>query len=472
MKKTIWFALTALLGLSACNKNEQVATDEFRTVSIRASIGSTRADYSPAGAFSWTAGDAIDVLYTDGDYQIYTLTTEESGSMVSFTGTVSGTEGGNYQMLAVYPSGLLGGIWGGDQREGYSVVVPAEVEGSGASYVPMIAAVSKDSFTGVYEFRHISAVFRFDVKNIPAEAAYFKVTSHDNGIADIYWPSWDDNGQVYITWANDHSNNLKTYHFSPNADGTFSFYLPFGCIQPWNNFSFAFADADGNDLCTRTPTTLGSYAQQTLERNKLYVVSLDASKFTQVSGGGGSGSGGEGGDPSVQIIINGDYSDWDAIQPLASCTNGDSFTAIKALKVAADDDNVYFYWEVDKALLDQYTSPEAAGDTYGWGAPLRIYLGDGVNGNNCGGWPWADGQMFVSNDQRPQMVNGAPVFDGVSGGVSGNVIRFEWGTPRSDTVFARGTFYVGLYMQDNLNGWQDVGIIPQAWGPMLEVVLP
>ncbi len=244
-----------------------------RLVAVREEA--VRTAYTPDGSFSWESGDEIEVLYRSGGYRFFRFSTEGSGPEAVFSGLVTGEQGGDYQALALYPPGLTEQrIWNEGDHEYFPVYLPAEVEGSGASAIPLVASAPRSGSSGRYRFRPISAVIRFDLSGLPAESARLTIVSEGNGVSGEYWPVWDAQEKLYyITWAYDHANNRKTYRFTPEADGTYSFYLPFGCIQPWNPFTFILSDAYGRTLFTKT-ATLGSYASQTLQRGKMYVVRM------------------------------------------------------------------------------------------------------------------------------------------------------------------------------------------------------
>ena len=92
--------LMAAAALASCEKtnlNEQKAQKESYVYTISAMApdmvdanapaqAPTRTDYTDAGVFSWSAGDAISVLFHNNNVnKFFTLTTTESGASVKFS---------------------------------------------------------------------------------------------------------------------------------------------------------------------------------------------------------------------------------------------------------------------------------------------------------------------------------------------------------------------------------------------------
>ena len=91
MKKIACFTLAAL-AFMACQRevdNPQEHSGPTYTVTITARLAETRTAYDDAGKFSWTAGDKINVLISDGTTsKQVAFTTAEAGPEVQFTGEV------------------------------------------------------------------------------------------------------------------------------------------------------------------------------------------------------------------------------------------------------------------------------------------------------------------------------------------------------------------------------------------------
>lgn len=306
MKKINLYVIAGVLAIAGCAKtpsvqeqiipeNEPAATapedeadSEANVVTIKASIeGETKTTYtedtgSMKAIVGWEAGDKISVLYSDGGYKKTEFTTTSGDG--TFSGTPSGTEGGNYAYWAVYPYDICTDLYPSSSephKESTTITLPTEYTGSGANGIPMLAHTLKANFDGTYHLKHMGSVIRFKFSNIPSSARHLVISHASYDLAGRYYTTYDSaNDLIYYTTGTggDGDQRSVTYHFTPNLDGTFSFYLPFGVNTPSGNFTFTFKDSENADICTRT-TTLGGLASTTLVRNTMYRINIDAMSF-------------------------------------------------------------------------------------------------------------------------------------------------------------------------------------------------
>lgn len=297
MKKHIFYVAAAIV-LAGCSVEsldlEQTPNSGERVVTINATIegfeGDTKTSYTDdlehsKALVSWSAGDVISILYSDGGYKKRAFTTPLGDG--KFTGTVSGTEGGTYGYWAIYPYNICTDLYGSDPKESTAITLPSEYNGNGADGIPMLAyySKSKGSFDNTYRFKHLGAVLRFKFSHIPSTARELVISYDEQEIAGLFRASYDSVNDLYTyTYPSPDDDGTKgvqkavTYRFTPGGDGTYSFYLPFGTISPSGNFTFTFKNAAGESICSRT-TTLGTLASTTLARNTMYRVNLDALSF-------------------------------------------------------------------------------------------------------------------------------------------------------------------------------------------------
>ena len=185
--------------------------------------------------------------------------------------------------VAVYPQNIVKSIYASSGKESIHLLLPSVVDGDGSNIIPMIAHCANASFSGAYEFKHIGSVIRFSMTNIPLTAKQLVIScgTGDAGadLAGTFYTTYDSGNDVYTytSGSNDDGEQRSvTYNFTPNSDGTYAFYLPFGTGQkPRFNFTFTFKDKNGDAICSKT-TTLSSLKDISLAKNTIYRVKLDA----------------------------------------------------------------------------------------------------------------------------------------------------------------------------------------------------
>ena len=115
MKRYAFYMLfMAVAAVAACQKesaveNPQEPAQKTYTYTVKASIDDVKSDYDADGKFSWSAGDAISVLFHKGTTnKFFTLTTTDSGSAsASFSGEIET----GYEIGASDQTGVDKKIW-------------------------------------------------------------------------------------------------------------------------------------------------------------------------------------------------------------------------------------------------------------------------------------------------------------------------------------------------------------------------
>lgn len=290
MKKVFLYSLAAILTIMSCSR--EITTDETITlpeenfVTISTSIeGQTKTTLTEntstmKAEIGWSTGDKISVLYKDGGYKKTEFTTTAGDG--TFTGTPSGTEGGDVAHWAIYPYNICTDLYpSSGTKESTTITLPTEYTGNGADGIPMNVHTLNANFDGTYHFKHMGAVLRFAFTNIPSTARKLVISHASYDLAGRYYTTYDSaNDLIYYTTgtSGDGEQRSVTYNFTPNMDGTYSFYLPFGVTTPSGSFTFTFKDSEGADICSRT-TTLGALASVALVRNTLYRLKIDVMSF-------------------------------------------------------------------------------------------------------------------------------------------------------------------------------------------------
>ena len=164
MKKIACFTLAAL-ALMACQRevdNLQEHSVPTYTVTITARLAETRTVYDDAGKFSWSAGDKINVLISDGTTsKQVAFTTAEAGPEVQFTGEVD--EGFKVAGEAAYALEFDAAkkAWILPEQMSVNPLRPL-------SSLPLFGAQDLD---GLFQFKTATGVLKFTVENVPVETA-------------------------------------------------------------------------------------------------------------------------------------------------------------------------------------------------------------------------------------------------------------------------------------------------------------
>lgn len=271
--------LMAAAALASCEKqntlNEPEAQKGTYTYTLSATVpdmmetngtgnaqAPTRTDYSNTGVFSWSAGDAISVLFNNGvANKFFTLTTTGSGDAADFTGTIDegyvmgGTDGNKW---ALYPAGAHSVRFSEEDGAKYPLLfnIPAvtdyTVSGFSAN-IPMYA-ISTDGAS--LPFHHLGAAYKFTFSGIKGATKVRFVVENQT----TYRLSGDvklrNDGGTYLdqAWA---AGVDKTLTYVSNvSEEKATFYVPVryysACFQPI--ITLYNADTDGQ-LYTNTATT-------------------------------------------------------------------------------------------------------------------------------------------------------------------------------------------------------------------------
>lgn len=290
--KKFYLLLTASIIIAGCQKdpstqNQDLEINEVEQVTIKATVegGITKTTYTEdpvnlKAIVGWEAGDKISVLYQNGGYKKTEFITSAGDG--TFSGSPAGTEGGTYAYWAIYPYDICTDLYPSSSgKESMTITLPSEYTGSGANGIPMNVHTLKANWDGTYHFKHMGSVLRFKILNIPSTARHLVISNASRDLAGRYFTTYDTaNDLVYYTTGTgeDGEQRSVTYHFTPNVDGSYTFYLPFGVATPSGDFTFTFKNSSDEVICSRT-TTLGSLASTTLSRNTMYRITMNALSF-------------------------------------------------------------------------------------------------------------------------------------------------------------------------------------------------
>ena len=214
---------------------------EFNIKATREACIDSKASVTDAGAFTWTAGDAIGI-YNGSSFN--TLTTSTSGETVTFTGTVAGTP----QTCAIFPAGIA--------KTPSSVSLPASYTWKeGDAPTPMYAEYKASALA----FKHLGGLIKVSIVGVPASATKF-----------VFEADKDITGEFDITSGEISSSALTDkgsveFTFAAGTAPAMNFYVP----VPVGSYTMKVSFKDAVD------TELWSFAGSTpndITRAKLIVM--------------------------------------------------------------------------------------------------------------------------------------------------------------------------------------------------------
>lgn len=365
-----WLLMAAAV-ITACEK-ERIETEPAvektpYVYSVKATIssdGETRTDYDASGKFSWTAGDAISVLFNDGSTnKFFTLTTEEGGETATFSGTIdAGYEigaldgaDGDLKIWALYPASDSHSYADGST----SFYVQPQVDFSETGFsanIPMYDLLSEE---GAFSFKNLASTYRFNVKNLDPGVEKVKFTVYNQQTYGLSgsWPIGESESDRFIDYgyASPGSEESTLTFISPVTDGQAVFYVP---TRYWGKFQpvITISDAD-HDLVLKTFTA--GAAKQPSSFTDVPQISLSVPTGLPIA------------------IVDGVIEEWKDVPAIAG-----NNTRILEWKYVSDEENVYFLFKVDKAKISFGSSG------YNWGS--YIFTGfdtdnDSTTGANAGG---------------------------------------------------------------------------------------
>ena len=436
------------------------------TYTVSANTAATKSDYAADGKFSWSAGDAISVLFNNGtDNKFFTLalTAGDGTNSASFSGKieagyeVGGTDGNKW---ALYPAGSHSVRFAEEDAAKYplSFNIPAvtdyTVSGFSAN-IPMYA-ISEDGNS--FDFQHLGAAYKFTFSDIEASKVKFVVENKTTYRLSGNVKLCNDGGtyldQAYASGA----DLILTYISNVSEDGKATFYVPVryyaDCFKPIITLYNAETDAQ---IYTQTATT----AKGIKSKGHVQPINISVSGAVETPWSF----------PSKYGI------DWKEVTTSVDGDKGEDKDAIVTMKAQADETYLYLYLEVKKSALydnDEYEHENLA----------TIYFGDGTGTNTY--WP--------SNTPYTQYITGwmkyknAPEFKSYAGVAYAQstdehlgLYCYEIALKRSDITALTGksaTVCMEINQQytDASGKWAgndtQVGFAPARWTDALTVTLP
>lgn len=349
--------LMAAAALASCEKQtspvEQKTQEESYVYTISAvapdmvdesapAQAPTRTDYTDKGVFSWSAGDAISVLFHNGDdNKFFTLTTSESGASVKFSGSIeAGYEIGasdgtvsDKKIWALFPASANHTYTAGSNPSFY---VQPEVDYSATHYsanIPMYDLLASEATS--LSFKNLASTYKFNIKNLDNSVNKVRILVSNQDTHGISG-SWPIHADKYINYDYAEPGTAKscltyTANVSENA---VSFYVS---CRYYGNFRpiITIYDAETGFVLqkvTATKTVSPNYM------NKIWPIAISAP---------GTGS------PLLSAFgIN-----WGSLDMYPADDSKDSYpgdgTRIIDWKVTSDATNIYFYYKTSAAVAQE-----------------------------------------------------------------------------------------------------------------------
>ena len=501
MKRILLFGLVAVLGLSllSCERKEMAVSDELTTegdvfyaMIEQPQTPATKAYVDENYYVLWHADDRISVFNTNTFNRQYRYL---------------GETGKNYGRFEMVPDNDF--VAGNPLEHIYAVYPYKEsnyipVEGVMQVVLPMVQPYAEKSFApGVNTMVSVTDSHDLIFKNACGYLGV-KLYGENIGVASITLEGNDGElisgqaeirmevgGVPEITMVNEGMDRQKQVKVTGDPfvalGATEEEYTEFWFVLPPMTFEHGLTitvkGSEGDSFVKSTENAI------TIERSRIvHLEPVSAEELNQIKG--------------APITIDGDFSDWDALDPAlvatASCDPDARRTALTLAKVFATSEYVYVYFEWNKdeiqhnndewVPLDCYINTDGD-ETTGGGVLFSdlcsdvllegyIYPG-GVLGSydagawiwngepNAEGWEWRDSQFADLDGGNNGITNGA----GVEGKYELRIDRSKFeeiGYPIADT------FSIGFNIYQS---WDSAGLLPNAavtdanplgWAPTLQ----
>ncbi len=348
MKKIVYILVAAAMAVVACQKQavEPMYSIEetdhgtyiFTIKAVNdAADPAVKSDYDGSGNFSWSAGDAISVLFHNGDdNKFFTLTTTGTGKSATFSGEITsgyeiGASDGNVsdkKVWALFPASANHTYTAGSNPSFY---VQPEVDFTATHFsanIPMYA-LAADPESGL-TFANLASTYKFIVKNLDSSVKKVKLLVSNQTTTAIsgLWPiSRGTDTYINFDYADPGSaNNCITLTTNKNGNEAV-FYVS---CRYWGQFQpiITIYDAETNFILKRVSA---SAAKKPTSLTKVQPITISAP--------------GEGSPLPSEFGIDWGSVDMYPADDLKSSFPGDGGRIIE-WKATSDATNIYFYYVV------------------------------------------------------------------------------------------------------------------------------
>lgn len=321
--------------IASCTKQtlgeEPVIDSEAPTYTYTVSANSidTKTNYDADGKFEWSAGDAISVLFHNGDVNKFFTLTLKSGdgtNTATFSGeietgyTVGASDGNDadHKIWALFPASENHTYTAGSNPTFYVQPYVDFTETHFSANIPMYALNSEE---GAFNFANLASTYKFTVNGIADDVNKVKFQIY-NQTTYALSGSWPIHNDMYLKYdyASPASENSTLTYVSDVTENKAVFYVS-SCY--WGKFKpvITVTNCDtGVDIKTFTAGAekVPNY------KDHVWPITLDVS---------------DGNYFTPAINIDGDMSDWDNVETGITSTSG----PILSFKATYDENYIYVY---------------------------------------------------------------------------------------------------------------------------------
>ena len=409
--------------IASCTKQtlgeEPVIDSEAPTYTYTVSANSidTKTNYDADGKFEWSAGDAISVLFHNGDVNKFFTLTLKSGdgtNTATFSGeietgyTVGASDGNDadHKIWALFPASENHTYTAGSNPTFYVQPYVDFTETHFSANIPMYALNSEE---GAFNFANLASTYKFTVNGIADDVnkVKFQIYNQTTYALSGSWPIHADHYIKYdyatpgsekstLTYVNNVTNGQAVFYVSSCYWGTFKPVITVTNCDTGVDIKTFTAGAE------KVPNYLDHVWPITLNVS-------DGNYFTPA------------------VTIDGNFADWDGIAEWdGTRNNGSSNSRINGWRMQADAYNVYVYLDLNTEKITN---------------TRYIYVGfdtdcNTSSGNTKGGCPGCEQYVTVYpavKDSNPlAMIQGTDPQSTVNGSWDGSLMTWcNLGTPNS-----------------------------------------
>lgn len=379
-----------------------------------------KSNYDSEGNFSWSAGDAISVLFHNGDdnkFFTLTLTSGAGKKAASFSGaitsgyTIGASDGdaSDKKIWALFPASTNHTYSAGNLPSFY---VQPSVDFTATHFSANVPMYALNADEGALSFANLASSYKFIVTGIKDGVSKVRFTIYNQTTYGLSG-SWPIHKDKYINYnhATPGSANSTLSYVNNVTSNEAVFYVScryWGTFQPHITVANCATDAPIKTFVADNPITPKSFTE-------VKPITLNVSEAA-------------GGNYFVPAVsIDGVFTDWDGVtEYLGTRNNGGENTRINGWRMKADAQNIYVYLDLNTEKITN---------------ARYIYVGldtdsDTTTGTTRGGCPGCEQYVVVypavADSSPVEMIHGVDPRSTVNGSSDGTLTTWcNLSTPNS-----------------------------------------